>query len=200
MRDLCERCPCAAPHRGSWSHKPFSPTTTRSTSIASILTFKLILFDIPLPRATHLALRQRPRRRHHRRPRPGHASPLGPRDLLPVRRRGGVHKRRHSLPRCDAYRACRPSTAVDVHVDRRLPISGSSVDTSSFGTYSSSTVRGRAVRCMGRPGALFGAFGVSAVIHDLGMRGSSRGMEVRTAGGGVLPHSCRAALEYAFKG
>jgi hypothetical protein len=52
---------------------------------------------------------------------------------------------------------------------------------------------------MGRPGALLGAFGVSAVIHDLGMWGLGRGTEFRTAGGFFLLMGVGAALEHAFK-
>jgi len=53
---------------------------------------------------------------------------------------------------------------------------------------------------LGQPGALLGAFAVSAVIHDLGMWGLGRGTEFRTAGGFFLLMGIGAALEHGFKG
>jgi|SRR6266478_2522626 len=52
---------------------------------------------------------------------------------------------------------------------------------------------------LGRPGALVGAFTVSAVLHDLGMWGLGRGTEFRTAGGFFLLMGVGAALEHGFK-
>ncbi|KAI0267677.1 hypothetical protein BC834DRAFT_822135 [Gloeopeniophorella convolvens] len=50
----------------------------------------------------------------------------------------------------------------------------------------------------GRPGALFGAFAVSAVMHDVGMWGLGHGTEFRTAGGFFVFMGVGAALEGAF--
>jgi len=52
---------------------------------------------------------------------------------------------------------------------------------------------------LGRPGALVGAFAVSAVLHDLGMWGLGRGTEFRTVGGFFLLMGVGAALEHGFK-
>ena len=51
---------------------------------------------------------------------------------------------------------------------------------------------------LGRPGALIGAFTVSAVMHDLGMWGLGRGTEFTTAGGFFVLMGVGAALEHAF--
>ncbi|KAH9958220.1 hypothetical protein BC827DRAFT_1136615 [Russula dissimulans] len=53
---------------------------------------------------------------------------------------------------------------------------------------------------LGRPGALFGAFAVSAVVHDFGIWGLGRGSEFRTAGGFFILMGVGAALEHGFKG
>ncbi|KAI9450760.1 hypothetical protein F5148DRAFT_574321 [Russula earlei] len=52
---------------------------------------------------------------------------------------------------------------------------------------------------LGRPGALVGAFAVSAVIHHLGLWGLGRGMEFHTVGGFFLLMGFGAALEHAFE-
>ncbi|KAH9974849.1 hypothetical protein BJV74DRAFT_953746 [Russula compacta] len=51
---------------------------------------------------------------------------------------------------------------------------------------------------LGRPGALVGAFTMSAVVHDLGMWGVGRGTEFSTAGGFFVLMGVGAALEHAF--
>jgi hypothetical protein len=53
---------------------------------------------------------------------------------------------------------------------------------------------------LGRAGALMGAFGMSAVFHDLSMWGLGRGTEFRTVGGFFLLMGVGASLEHAFKG
>ena len=53
---------------------------------------------------------------------------------------------------------------------------------------------------LGRPGALLGAFGVSAVVHDLGMWGLGRGTEFRTVGCFFILMAVGVVLELAFKG
>ena len=53
---------------------------------------------------------------------------------------------------------------------------------------------------LGRPGALLGAFGVSAVVHDLGMWGLGRGTEFRTVGCFFVLMAVGVVLELAFKG
>ena len=50
---------------------------------------------------------------------------------------------------------------------------------------------------LGQPGPLLSTFGVSAVMHDLGMWGLERGTEFRTAGGFFLMGT-GAALGHAF--
>jgi len=50
---------------------------------------------------------------------------------------------------------------------------------------------------LGQPGALLSAFGVSAVMHDLGMWGLERGTVFRTTGGFFLMGT-GAALGHAF--
>jgi hypothetical protein len=51
----------------------------------------------------------------------------------------------------------------------------------------------------GRPGALFGAFAVSGLLHDFGMWGLGGGMEFRSVSGFFLLMGVGAALEYGFK-
>jgi hypothetical protein len=53
---------------------------------------------------------------------------------------------------------------------------------------------------LGRTGTLLGAFGASAVIHDLGMWGLGRGTEFRTVGSFFVLMGVGAALEHAFEG
>jgi hypothetical protein len=55
-------------------------------------------------------------------------------------------------------------------------------------------------RLLGLPGALLGAFGLSAVIHDLGMWGLGRGTEFRTVGSFFVLMGVGVALEQAFEG
>ena len=55
-------------------------------------------------------------------------------------------------------------------------------------------------RLLGLPGALLGAFGTSAVIHDLGMWGLGRGTEFRTVGCFFVLMGVGVALERAFEG
>jgi len=52
---------------------------------------------------------------------------------------------------------------------------------------------------LGRPGALVGAFTVSAVMHDVGTWGVGRGTEFCTVGGFFLLMGVGAALEHGFK-
>ena len=52
----------------------------------------------------------------------------------------------------------------------------------------------------GRPGALLGAFAVSAVVHDLGMWGLGRGTEFSTVGSFFILMGVGVTLELAFKG
>jgi len=53
---------------------------------------------------------------------------------------------------------------------------------------------------LGRTGALLGAFGASAVMHDLGMWGLGRGTEFRTVGCFFVLMGVGVALERAFEG
>ncbi|KAI0256027.1 hypothetical protein BJV78DRAFT_1150871 [Lactifluus subvellereus] len=52
---------------------------------------------------------------------------------------------------------------------------------------------------LGLPGAIMGAFGVSAVLHHLGLWGLGHGMEFSTAGGFFLFMGLGAIMEDAFK-
>jgi len=52
---------------------------------------------------------------------------------------------------------------------------------------------------LGRPGALVGAFAVSAALHSLGIWGLGRGTEFRTAGGPLVLMGIGAVLEHALK-
>ena len=53
---------------------------------------------------------------------------------------------------------------------------------------------------LGRPGALLGAFGVSAVIHDLGLWGLEQGTEFRTVGCFFVLMGVGVILEHEFEG
>ena len=52
---------------------------------------------------------------------------------------------------------------------------------------------------LGRPGALMGAFAVSAVLHDLGVWGLWRGTEFHTVGGFFLLMGVGASGELGFR-
>jgi hypothetical protein len=52
---------------------------------------------------------------------------------------------------------------------------------------------------LGRPGALLGAFALSGALHDFGMWGLGKGMELRFVTGFFLLMSVGTALEYGFK-
>ncbi|KAH9965542.1 hypothetical protein BGW80DRAFT_1344777 [Lactifluus volemus] len=51
----------------------------------------------------------------------------------------------------------------------------------------------------GKPGACIGAFAVSAALHDLGLWGLGRGIEVRTTGTFFLLMGVGIVFEFAFK-
>jgi membrane bound O-acyltransferase family protein len=52
---------------------------------------------------------------------------------------------------------------------------------------------------LGRPGAVLGAFTVSAVMHDIGMWGLGHGTEFSASGGFFILMGVGAVLEYGFK-
>jgi hypothetical protein len=52
---------------------------------------------------------------------------------------------------------------------------------------------------LGKPGACIGAFAVSAALHDLGLWGLGRGIEVRTSGTFFLLMGVGIVFEFAFK-
>jgi len=52
---------------------------------------------------------------------------------------------------------------------------------------------------LGRPGALLGAFGVSAVLHHIGMWGFGRGAEFSSAGAFFIFMSVGVALEHLWQ-
>lgn len=54
-------------------------------------------------------------------------------------------------------------------------------------------------RYMGRAGAVMGAFAVSGVLHDLGMRGMGRGSDTLPVVGFFLIHGVGVTMEYAWK-
>lgn len=203
-------------HRGigwSWSHNPFPATSARSGSIASVLAkflLKFIVFDVCLYLAQHL--------------RPSVNVPAGDTifdpTLGPLARWAfaalytlcagvvvytNVDILYHFATLVGRVLLRQPAWQWPPLSDR--PWTATSVEDfwsfrwhqflrHVFVVYGARP--GGAL--LGRPGALLGAFAVSAVMHDLGMWALGRGTEFSTAGGFFLLMGVGTALERAFKG
>ena len=197
----------------SWSRKPFPPPSTRSTSIASILTRILVKFtvwDLCLYTANHL--------------RPSTNDPAGDTIFDPAL---GILPRWASATLFTLCFGMLVYTSVDVYYhiaslvgrlvfrqpawqwpppSNRPWMSTSIADFWRFrwhGFFRHVFIvfgarPGKAL--FGRHGALLGAFGVSAVIHDLGLWGLGRGTEFRTVGGFFILMGVGVILERAFEG
>jgi hypothetical protein len=197
----------------SWSRRPFPAPSTRSTSIASILARILVKFtvwDLCLYTAHHL--------------RPSTNDPAGDTIFDPAL---GVLPRWASATLFTVCFGMLVYTSVDVYyhiaslVGRLIlqqpawqwppPSNRPWMSTSIADFWRFRWHRffrhvlvvfgarpGKAL--FGRHGALLGAFGVSAVIHDLGMWGLGRGTEFRTVGGFFVLMGVGVILEHAFEG
>jgi len=199
-----------------WSHKPFLAPSNRSTSIASILArivVKFTVWDLCLYTMHHL----RPSAND-----PAVDTIFDPTlDLLPrwactalfavcygmlvytsVDMYYSTTSRRSAL---SAHRPPHPPTAslemaaalqlpMDIHLDRRF------LEIPLAPVLPAHVCRLRRAARQLTSAHFSGAFGASAVIHDLGMWGLGRGTEFRTVGGFFVLMGIGVILEHGFKG
>ena len=196
----------------SWSHKPFPKTSTRSTSIPVILA-KLLLKYVAYDASHYLVVYFRPSVN-----RPAGDTIFDPTLSMVPRCAWAVF-----------YTVCVAVvlyTCIDMYyhiatlIGRILlrqsawqwpPVSNrpwmSTSITELWGFRWHQNFRYVFVACgsrpggalLGRPGALMGAFAISALLHDFGTWGLGRGTEFRSIGGFFLITGAGAILEHAFK-